>query len=99
MIRTDGKTRNGFLHIYGVTEYGEGWVHTGYVVDDAPIIETCYATVAATGRVKARRYIGGKRSSWVSVCTDVRVFARSEEWAVTSKGYIPMRYLEVWYGD
>ena len=94
---TDGKTRNGYLHVFGMTEYGEGWVHKGYVVDDKPIIERCMATVTAKGRVKARRYIGGKRNCWLDVCDDVRVYARSEEWAVTSRGYVMTKYLEVWY--
>ena len=98
-IITDGKTKNGYLHIIGMTEYGEGWVHQGYVVDDQPVIERCMATIAAKGRVNARRYIGGKRNCWLDVGEDVRVFARSEEWAVTSKGYVQTKYLEVWHGD
>lgn len=95
-ILTDGKTKNGYLHILGMTEYGEGWVHTGYVVDDQPVIEICNATVAANGRVMSWRYIGNKKNGWLDVCTEVKVFARSDEWAVTSKGYIRMKYLEVW---
>lgn len=98
-IITDGKIKNGYLHILGVTEAGEGWVHKGYVVDDPPVIEECYATVAATGRVRTYNRVCGKKSGWVNVCTDIRVYARSEEWAVTSKGYIKTKYLEVWYGN
>ena len=96
-IITDGKVRNGYLHILGVTENGEGWVHQGYVVDDKPVIEKCMATVAAKGRVKARRYIGGKKNCWLNVGEDVRVFARSDEWAVTSRGYVMTKFLEVWH--
>ena len=96
-IITDGKIRNGYVHIIGMTEYGEGWVHKGYVVDDKPVIERCMATIAAKGRVKARRFIGGKKNCWLDVGDDVRVFARSEEWAVTNKGYVMTKYLEVWY--
>ena len=98
-ILTDGKSRNGYLHIIGMTEYGEGWVHKGYIVDDEPIIETCGAAVAAPGRVKARRYIGGKRIAWLDVCAEVRVYARSDEWAVTNRGYVMTKYLEVWHGE
>lgn len=96
-IITDGKTRNGYVHIIGMTEYGDGWVHKGYVVDDKPVIERCMATIAAKGRVKARRFIGGKKNCWLDVGDDVRVLARSEEWAVTNKGYVMTKYLEVWY--
>lgn len=96
-ILTDGKTRNGFVHILGITEDGEGWVHKGYLVEDKPVIEDCMASIAASGRVKARRYIGGQKVGWVNVLTDVKVFARSEEWAVTNRGYIRTEFLEVWY--
>jgi len=45
----------------------------------------------------ARRNIRGKRTAWLAVCSEVRVYARSEEWAVTSRGFVRMEYLEVWY--
>ena len=98
-ILTDGKVKNGYLHILGITEFGDGWVHQGYVVNDKPVIERCNATVTGSGRVMARRYIGGKRIGWLNICTDVKVFARSDEWAVTNRGYIRMDFLELWYGN
>lgn len=94
---TDGKTRNGYLHLIGLTEYGEGWVHMGYVVDDKPVIEKCNGTISASGRVKARKHINGTKNCWLAVGDDIRVFARSEEWAVTNKGFIRTEFLEVWY--
>lgn len=96
-VFTDGKIRNGYLHIFGITEDGEGWVHNGYIVDEPPLIEKCMATVAANGRVKARSRIGGRQVNWLDVCTDVQVYARTEEWAVTNRGFIRMKFLEVWY--
>ena len=96
---TDGKIKNGYLHILGMTEYGEGWVHLGYVVEDKPVIEKCKASIAASGRVMSWRMINGKKNRWLNVGDEVKVFARSEEWAVTSRGYIRTKYLEVWYGD
>ena len=98
-IITDGKIKNGYLHILGMTEDGEGWVHTGYVVDDKPVVDRCMATVAARGRVMARRFIGGKRTEWLAVCSDVRVFAMSVEWAVTNRGYVRTEFLEVWHDN
>ena len=68
-------------------------------MDDPPVIEKCGATVAASGRVMSYSRIGGRKNGWVNVCTDVKVYARSDEWAVTSKGFIRMKYLEVWYGE
>lgn len=99
MIYTDGKTKNNYLHIYGITEYGEGWVHLGYIVNDAPIIERCNGYIAGNGRVKARRYIGGRRNYWLKLGDDVKIYARSEEWAVTNKGFVKMEYLDIWYGE
>ena len=96
---TDGKMRNGYIHLLGMTEYGEGWVHLGYVVDDKPVIERCNGSIAATGRVKSRRYINGKRNCWLEIGDDVKIYARSDEWAVTNKGYIRTKYLEVWYDN
>lgn len=96
-VITDGEKKNGFLHILWITEADEGWVFLGYVVEDKPIIETVHANVAATGRVAARRYIGGKRRCWVNVCSEVKVYARTDEWAVTNKGFIQSQYLEIWY--
>ena len=96
-IQTDGKQKDGFLHILGVTEYGEGWVYQGYIVDDEPMIEKCKGTVAANGRVAARKCIDSKQYNWVNMATDLTVFVRSDEWAVTSKGFIKTKYLEIWY--
>ena len=94
---TDGKIRNGYLHVIGMTEDGEGWVHLGYVVDDKPLIEKCNGTIAANGRVMSWRRINSGRSCWLNICDQVKIYARSDEWAVTNKGYIRMKYLEIWY--
>ena len=97
-VMTDGKKKNGYLHIYGITEDGEGWIFAGFVVDDEPVIEeNCYASVAASGRVKARRYINGRRIHWLQPCTELKVYAMSAEWSVTSMGYVKTEFLEVWH--
>ena len=94
-VHTDGKTRNGYLHILDMTEDGEGWVHLGYVVDEPPIIEKCNGTIAATGRVMSWRRIDSGKNGWLNICDQVRIYARTEEWAVTSRGYIKADWLEV----
>ena len=97
-VWTDGRKRNGYLHVIGITEAGEGWIFAGYAIDDQPEKLTgARANVAATGRVMSYRWINGKRNGWVDVGTEVTVYAISDEWAVTNKGYIRMKYLEVWY--
>jgi hypothetical protein len=95
---TDGEIRNGYIRIYGIGEAGVGWVHAGYVVKDEPRkVEKAYGVISASGRVKSYRRIGGKGYKWLNIGDEVKVFALSEEWAVTNKGYIRTKYLEVWY--
>lgn len=97
-VMTDGKTRNGFLHVLDITEDGEGWIFAGYVVNDEPeVLDNAWAYIGATGRVISYRWIDGMKNGWVRVCEQVRVYAISDEWAYTSKGYIRTKYLEVWY--
>ena len=68
-------------------------------VDDKPLIEKCNGTIAANGRVMSWRRINNGKNCWLNICDQVKIYARSEEWAVTNKGYVRMKYLEVWYGD
>ena len=97
-IETDGKTKNGYLHVYGITEAGEGWIFAGYVVADEPIIlENAWGSIGATGRVMTYRWVNGKKNGWVNVCDQVKIYGMSQEWAVTDHGYIRTKYLEVWY--
>ena len=97
-VMTDGEKRNGFLHVYGIGEAGEGWLFAGYVVEDKPVkLERAWASVSATGRVMSYRWIGGKRKKWLQVCEQVKVYAISDEWAYTNKGYMRTKYLEVWF--
>lgn len=97
-ILTDGVKKNGYLHVLGITEDGEGWVFAGNVVGDKPQkLKNARANVAATGRVMSYRWINGARNGYVKLGTDVYVYAISDEWAVTDRGYIRTEYLEVWY--
>jgi hypothetical protein len=96
---TDGKIRNGYLHVIGMTEDGEGWVHLGYVVDDKPLIEKCNGTITANGRVMSWRRINSGKNGWLEICDQVKIYARTDEWAVTNKGYVRTKYLEVWYDN
>ena len=97
-VWTDGRKKNGYLHVIGITEAGEGWVFAGNTVKDQPEQLTgARANIAATGRVMSYRWVNGKKNGWLQICDEVKVYAISEEWAVTNKGYIRMKFLEVWY--
>jgi len=94
-VETDGQEKGGFAHCVNLTyETDEGWVHTGYFVEDEPKIETFKATVVASGRVSCRNRIGGERIRWAKPGAEVTVFAYTDEWCVTNKGYIQTKYLQ-----
>jgi hypothetical protein len=93
-LQLDGKTKNGFAHCEVGLEIGEGWVHTGYIVFDEPEWkEGAWYVIEAKGRVAARRYIGGPRRCWLQPGDRVQVFYWSDEWAVTTRGFIRSEYL------
>ena len=95
---TDGKKKNGFIHVIGITEAGDGWIFAGNVISDKPEkLKNARATVAATGRVMSYRWVNGSKNCWINVGSELVVLAISNDWAVTNKGYIRTQYLEVWY--
>ena len=57
-VETDGQNRNGYTHIiHASTESGEGWVASGYLVQDRPQIETVTAWVDAAGAILVALFI------------------------------------------
>ena len=93
-VETDGVKKNGYLHVIGITEAGEGWVKAAYAVSDKPVRETFQARISAKGRVAVRETPGGKRTRWLHNGMTLTVYAYSEEWAVTHMGFVQMQYLE-----
>lgn len=95
-VLTDGKTKNGYLHVLCITENGEGWIKAGYAIQDQPVKVSARAAVCASGRVMSYRNAGKNKLGWVPLLAEMAVYALSDEWAVTSRGYIRREYLEVW---
>ena len=93
-ILTDGVEKNGFLHVLGITE-GDGWVHLGHVVPDRPVIEKQKMRINSNWQVASRKWVGGKKNGFLHNGDVVTVYARSEQWAVTNRGYIMTEFLEV----
>ena len=93
---TDGKRKNGYIHLVKIGEWGEAWVYKGYVVFDEPskpiLVDT---TVTSNGRVAARQMIGGKRRCWLKDGQKIKVYMVSEEWSVTNKGFVKTKYVNV----
>lgn len=93
-VRTDGKTRNGFVHVIDLAaEVTEGWVYSGYLVYDRPRCEEYTAEVWG-GNVMARSCIKGKRLRTLREGQAVTVYARSNAWAVTNKGFVMCDWLK-----
>ena len=91
---TDMEERNGYIHLVGVTEYGDGWISSGYVVFGKPEEVNREMRIRSNGRVACRKTIDGKRRCWVKNGETVTVYAMTRSVAVTNKGFIESRYLE-----
>lgn len=95
-IYTDGKVKNGYLHIFVSFELLEGWVHKGYVVYDEPYTPYLANTnVKSNGRVAARRTIKGERRCWLKNEQPIKVYMVSEEWCVTDKGFVKTKFVDL----
>lgn len=95
-VYADGKKKNGFMHCVGINnEWGEGWVYKGYLVEEKPIVHKTKATVTSNGKVFCRSYVNGAKHGSLKNGAEVKVLAYTSEWAVTNKGYIQTRYLEM----
>ena len=93
-IITDGVKKNGYLHILGGFE-GDSWVYAGNVVPDQPVIEKQKMRSNSNWSVVCRRSVKGEKVGTLKNGDTVTVYARSQEWAVTDKGYIMIEFLEV----
>lgn len=97
-LETDGKTKNGFLHVINVpAEETEGWVSLQHVVYDEPVQMKQAALVVSNGKLAARKGINGKVKTWLQPMTEVTILIYSKEWCLTNYGYCMTEFLE-WVG-
>lgn len=93
-VETDGKERNGFVHIINLQmEATHGWIYKGLLVKDEPVASEGKAQVFNAGRVACRKYVNGKIKRWAYDGDEVEVYAISQEWCVTNYGYIRTEFL------
>ena len=94
---TDGNSADGWIRCYGIGEYGEGWIYSGYVVTEEPVKVYEQYVCVAKKRVACRTWIGGPKTSkpWLANGSNVSVFYEADGWAITSRGYIQSEWLEV----
>ncbi len=99
MLKTDGKEKNGFLHVVDVAaEASTGWISKQYIVYDPPEKMSQKALVVSNGRLAARKGINGKIRKWLKPMTEVTILYWSSEWCLTNYGYVQTEYLE-WIGE
>ena len=94
---TNNKTKNGFIYVEVPNEDGYGWINKGYIVHSKPVIITFKTNIYSNGRVACWRSIGGNRRCWVKPGAEITVYAVSEEWSITNKGFVKTEYLGVNY--
>ena len=97
VVKKDNKGRK-WIHIVSpCVESGDSWVCSMYLQESRVTIQKCSAYVIAKGRTALRRSPNGKRIKWLENGDEVSIIAMSNEWALTSKGYVKMDYLEGFY--
>lgn len=95
-FHTDGKTRNGFLHVLDRGD-ADCWIHSGYVVFEEPVEVFENYVCVSRGRVAIRKWIDGPQNPvhpWLRTGSEVFVYCIAGDWALTSRGYIQSKYLE-----
>ena len=93
-VETDGKRKNGFLHVINVSnEAGEGWVYAAYLTDQELWIEETGATVIRSN-VRLRKTPGGEVIRMLKKGERLTVLAWAGLWAVTDKGFVQIEFLE-----
>lgn len=98
-MKTDGKIKNGFLHVVDVpAEQSTGWVSTQYIVYEEPVPMNQKALVVSNGRLAARKGIGGKIRKWLKPMTEVTILYWTSTWCLTNYGYVQTGFLE-WIGE
>ena len=94
---TDGTCSNGYVRVYGIGEYGEGWVYSGFITLEEPKAVNEQYVVCSNGRVACRRWMGGPKTEnpWLKNGSNVFVFCEADGWMLTNCGYVRSEYLEV----
>ena len=77
-------------------EQGECWVHSGYIVYDEPEwIGGRTGTVISKQMLMARKNINGEVRLQLKPGAEIQVFWKTDDWCVTSVGFVMTDYLEI----
>ena len=102
IIETDGEVKKDkqgrmWVHIVNPSFESDSWVCNMYLQDTEVVVRQCTGYVVGNGKTALRRSPKGKRIKWVTFGTELTILAMSDEWALTTQGYIMRDYLEVFY--
>lgn len=93
-VEVDGRVKDGFAHI---VEPLDGWVYAGYLTFSEPKAVNANYIVVARKRVATRRWIDGPQMGtrpWLINGSELTVYYISEDWAITSRGFVRSEWLE-----
>ena len=96
-FETDGTSKDGWIRVYGIGEYGEGWIYCGYVVTEEPQMIGKQYRAACNGRLIIRKWMNGPKvdgKGYLVNGSTVQVFCIADGWAMTNRGYIMAEFLE-----
>ena len=98
-VTTDGQTTkyNGktWAHVCDLcAEDAEGWVCSDFLTDSNINMEKRTAYSVAIGKLAIRKSPNGKVKDWLYNGDKCVVLADNGEWAITTRGYVMMDYLE-----
>ena len=94
-VTLTGRVKNGYAECTGLAfEEDTGWIHAGYIVEDEPEIIGEIYRHCGNGRTALRKWVNGPRRAWATAETTFKVYAMTDEWALTSRGFIRTQYIE-----
>ena len=95
-VELDGKKKGSWYHVILGCEAGEGWIRGDHLSFYEPEIFPDGKTYRTTkGKLVSRKSIGGQiNRKFKKAGITVTVYMISEDWAVTSAGYIKSEFLE-----
>lgn len=99
-VETDGVSRKDkqgrkWIQVYGFE--GEAWICAMYLQESPVEIEKCTCYIVGKGKTALRRSPNGKRIKWLKNGTELTVLAMSDEWVLTTVGYVKREYVDVTY--
>lgn len=99
-VETDGESKRDkqgrlWIKVYGFE--GDAWICSMYLQKTPVEVGKCYGCVVSNGRTALRRSPNGKRLKWLENGTEITILAMSEEWALTTEGYVKRDYVDVYY--